>query len=208
MIIRVIEERPGEFDLVIGGLREVDILNLNADGSVVLSKKFEIPRRSGSGRRQALTLQSTAQISESGLIGLVASDNGLLSFDARDGEIVGEEELDLTPVSSIRLIQPRNLLLVARGDNRLLLRDFTPSPRIDSVRISKKSTTIRGSLFLSGARVVLNGVDLGVSNRNPDNPGSEIVLARRKKDFPKGQDFTVTVVNRDGLASPPVTFRR
>jgi hypothetical protein len=201
---------PEESAFVIGGQRESDILTVGTDGSIALSSRFKLPMRSEPSTRNFLAPASNAEISESGQIGFLAATNGrLFAFDARSGEIVGDDEMmDPSLFGSIRLVQPRNLLLLTRGDNRLSLLDFTPAPRIDAIRVSKKSTRIKGSLFLAGARLLLNGVDLGVADRDPDKPGREILLDRGRKDFPAGQEFTFTVVNRDGLASPPFIFRR
>ncbi|HSO76056.1 MAG TPA: hypothetical protein VLU47_14570 [Blastocatellia bacterium] len=53
----------------------------------------------------------------------------------------------------------------------------------------------------------IDGGDLN-ARRSAENPGRKITLTRGKRDFPRGQEFTVVVTNRDGVASKPITFVR
>ncbi|HLG16217.1 MAG TPA: hypothetical protein VJH03_17170 [Blastocatellia bacterium] len=189
--------------------RQVDILGLSEDGTISRIVEFRLPERSeGNPRRNLLGSENNIEPSASGALAFVGVGSGqLFTFDAASGEIVGDDRVD-DRVLSMRLLEGLGKLVFTNGTNSVVIIDIATGPVVESVKVKKKTTTIKGANFLSGARVELNGVDLGLANRNPDNAGHEIILDRGKKDFPSGEEFTVVIVNRDGLRSKPLTFSR
>ncbi|HLG14924.1 MAG TPA: hypothetical protein VJH03_10545 [Blastocatellia bacterium] len=190
--------------------RQVDILGLGDDGTISRIVEFRLPERSeGNSRENLLGSGNNIEPSASGALAFVGVISGqLFTLDALTGEIVGDDRVDPNNVSSIRLLEGLGKLVFTNRTNAVVIIDVATGPVVSSVKVKKKRTTIKGANFLAGARIELNGVDLGLANRNPDNPGHEIILDRGKKDFPIGEEFTVVVVNRDGLRSTPLTFRR
>ncbi|HLG17296.1 MAG TPA: hypothetical protein VJH03_22805 [Blastocatellia bacterium] len=189
--------------------RQVDILGLGDDGTISRIVEFRLPERSEGNSRDNLLASNNIEPSASGALAFVGVISGqLFTFDAASGEIVGDDRVDPNNVSSMRLLEGLGKLVFTNGTNSVVIIDIATGPVVSGVKVKKKKTTINGGNFLAGARIELNGVDLGLANRNPDNPGHEIILDRGKKDFPSGEEFTVVVVNRDGLRSKPLTFRR
>ncbi|HLG16216.1 MAG TPA: hypothetical protein VJH03_17165 [Blastocatellia bacterium] len=190
--------------------RQVDILGLSEDGTINRIVEFRLPERSeGNSQRNLLDFSNNIEPSASGALAFVGVGSGqLFTFDAATGEIVGDDRVDPNNVSSIRLLEGLGKLVFTKRINSIVIIDVATGPVVSGVRVKKKTTTIKGVNFLSGARVRLNGMDLGLASRNPDNPGHEITLNRGKKDFPSGESFTVEVTNPDGLTSKPFTFTR
>jgi hypothetical protein len=169
-----------------------------------------LPRRSpGSDQgKNVIGPFNNAAMSPSGAIGFVSTHSlRLLSFDTLTGEIVNDVPLISENRTFISYSNQAGLLLYSSG-NKLVLEDVSIGPIISDAQVKGQQTIVKGANFLAGARVEINGLDLGVVNRNPENPGREIILDKGKRDFPAGQPFNVVVVNRDGLRSKAFTFQR
>lgn len=194
-----------------GTSRRSIILTFSADGTLVKTPVAKIPKRSpDSHQRNIVGSSSSIGISSTGALGLLPSESGrVFAFDTSSGEIVND--LTVKPnggLSSIQLLDPPGVIVLKRGRNRLGFVDASTGPIIDAIEVLRTRTIIKGANFLSGARVQINGVDLSVALRNPDDPGREIEIKRGKRDFPRGQEYTVVVINRDGVFSKPITFVR
>lgn len=187
------------------------ILTFSADGTLSKAAVALIPKRSpDSSKLNIIGSSSSIGVSATGALGLLSSGNGrVFAFDNLSGEIVND--LSVNPsggLSSIQLLDPPGVIVFSSGGNKLVFVDVSTGPIIDAVEVLSTSTLIKGANFLSGARVQIDGVDIGVAGRNPDHPGREVTIQRGKKDFPRGQEFTVVVTNRDGVFSKPFTFVR
>jgi hypothetical protein len=207
--IRFISE-GNTIELKIVGSRHMDILKLAASGSISRPAQVEIPKRSeGSAEPNVIGPLNTVAISATGAIGFASSSNGrLFTFDTLSGEIVGDDLLESGKIFEIQLLESQGLLVYSNAENKLVFVDTSTGPAVTDVRVKNNRTIIKGANFLASARFEINGLDLGVVNRNPDNPGREIILDKGKRDFPAGQPFSVVVINRDGLRSKPFTFQR
>ena len=121
----------------------------------------------------------------------------MFSFDTLTGEIVNNQLIDPTQLSYIHFLEHFNAVVCVTSKGITIV-DVSAGPVITDVEISKRHTIIKGANLLSGARVEVNGEDLGIADRNPDNPGHEIILDRGKKHFLPGQPVNLIVINRDG----------
>lgn len=203
-------EEDGKVTLSFTHSRKSYVIALASDGSLQHTVDAVLPRRSpGSDQgRNVIGPFNNAAMSPSGAIGFVSTHSlRLLSFDTLTGEIVNDVPLTSENRTFISYSNQAGLLLYSSG-NKLVLEDVSVGPIISDVKVTSQQTIIKGANFLAGARVEINGADLGVVNRNPDNPGREIILDKGKRDFPAGQPFTIVVINRDGLRSKPFTFQR
>lgn len=200
----------GEPSVKTAAPREADVIALDADGSLTRVAQVKLPKRSPeSARPNALSSYSNIEVSATGALAFIPSGNGrLFTFDTSNGEIVRDVLINPNGLLSIRLLEPLNRLLASDLSNRFLLLDVETAPVISGIALKRKSTIITGENFLNGAHVVIDGVDLGIANRNAEDPGGEIVVDRGKKDFSRGQPFTFVVVNPDGLRSKPFTVQR
>ena len=194
-----------------GTSRRSIILNFSADGTLVKTPVARMPKRSpDSHQRNIVGSSSSIGISATGGLGLLPSESGrVFAFDTLSGEIVND--LAVKPdggLSSIQLLDPLGVIAFSGGGNKLVFVDVSTGPIIDAIEVLSTGTIIKGANFLSGARVQIDGVELKAARRNPDNPGREIEIKRGKRDFPRGQDFTVVVINRDGVSSKPFTLVR
>jgi hypothetical protein len=194
-----------------GTSRRSIILTFSADGTLVKTPVARMPKRSpDSHQRNIVGSSSSIGISATGALGLLPSESGqVFAFDTSSGEIVND--LAVKPgggLSSIQLLDPPGVLVFKRGGDKLVFVDVSTGPIIDAIEVLRTGTIIKGANFLSGARVQIDGVELKVARRNPDNPGREIEIKRGKRDFPRGQEFTVVVINRDGVSSKPFTINR
>lgn len=197
-------------ELKIVGSRQIDILKLAASGSFSRPARVEIPKRSeGSVEPNMVGPLNTVAISATGAVGFASSSNGrLFTFDMLSGQIVGDDLLESGKIFEIQLLESQGLLVYSNAENKLVFVDVSAGPTVTSVKVKNNRTIIKGATFLVGARVEINGVDLGVVNRSPDDPSREIVLDKGKRDFPASQPFNVVVINRDGLRSKPFPFQR
>lgn len=210
MKARLTQKRNGTISLVLGGFRETDILNLTAEGALTLTAQVELPEFSPeSSVMNGLFPFNNVVVSKTGALAFVASGNGrLFTIDTITGEIVNDELIDDKRLLSIHLVEPLNLLAFGTGTNKINLVGISTGPVVSSVSIKESRTIVSGKNFLTGTHIQINGVDLGLANRRADDPGHKIIINLGKKDFPRAQDFSVVVVNRDGLRSEPFTFRR
>lgn len=206
--LRVKQKSNSSFTLIPGRSKQIDILNVNAEGSLVNSTDVKLPGKSeGSPEPNRILEFNQAVFSMTGALGFVSSGNGrLFTFDTLTGEIVNDQLIDSKSLSYIHLIEPLNVI-VGIATSGLVLIDVSTTPLVTSIDVKSGRTIIKGVNFLSGARVQMNGEDLGVVDRALDDPGREITIKRGKKDLPQGQEITVVVVNRDGLVSNPIKFR-
>ncbi|HLG15036.1 MAG TPA: hypothetical protein VJH03_11120 [Blastocatellia bacterium] len=207
--VRFGDDGEGTTVLQIGGFRRAEVISVEGDGSMSRAAEVKIPKRSpGASRKNFMSGNNNIAVSSSGALGFVSSARGrLFAFDTATGDIVNDELVDPDRMFYIQLLEPLGKMVFSNGA-KLILVDTITGPLVADVEIDKKRTIVKGANFLSGARIELNGTDLGLANRNPDNPGHEVILDRGKKDFPIGEEFTVVVVNRDGLRSTPLTFSR
>jgi hypothetical protein len=194
-----------------GTSRRSIILTFSADGTLIKTPLAKIPKWSpDSSEPNVVGSSSSIGISATGALGLLSSENGrVFAFDTSSGEIVND--LVVKPsggLSSIQLLDPPGVIVFSRRGNALVFVDVSTGPSIDALEVHGARTIIKGTNFLSGARVQINGVNLKVARRNLDAPGREIIIKRGKRDFPRGQDFSVVVINRDGVSSKTITFVR
>ena len=206
-------KRPDEHRIreVRGTSRRSMILVFSADGTLIKTPVAKLPKRSAhSSEPNVVGSFSSIGVSATGALGFLSTENGrVFAFDATSGEIVNDLELKPSGgLSSIHLLDPPGVIVFGRGRDKLMFADVSTGPIIDAIEVLSTRTIIKGSNFLSGARVQIDGVELNVARRNPDDPGREIIIKRGKRDFPRGQDFTVVVINRDGVSSKPITFAR
>lgn len=191
------------------GSRTVNIVTLKGDGTLLHQADAVIPKRSDG--KLNLIEDNNAAISASGALGFVSADTDrVFAFDTLTGDIVNE--LRLSPnlqnlQNFIQVLDPPGLVVSSNG-NAIVLTPLSVKPVITGMLVTKKQTIIQGANFLSGARVSIDGVDVVSAQRNPENPGHEIILPVGKSHFSKGQEFSVVVNNRDGLSSLPFAFRR
>lgn len=193
-----------------GKSRRSIILTFSGDGSLIETAAPRVPKQSpDSAEPNIVGSLSNIGISATGALGFMSTENGcVFAFDAAFGEIVND--LAVKPdggLSSIQLLDPPGVIVFAKGGDKLVFVDASTGPKIETIEVLGARTIIKGSNFLSGAHVQIDGVDLD-ARRNPDDPGRQITIKRGKKDFPRGQVFTVVVINRDGVSSKPVTFGR
>jgi len=192
------------------GSRRANIITIATDGVLLQAANVELPEHSPGARGpNAITGFNNIEISASGALGFVSSHNGrLFAFDTLTGEIVNDEPMDFNGLRYIQLLKSHNLLIADNARNKLVITDVSTGPVITSVLVKGNRTIIKGKNFLAGARVQINGEDLGIANRALSKPGRRITIPRGENDFPQGQEFSVVVVNRDGLSSQPFTFKR
>jgi hypothetical protein len=203
-------EEDGKVTLSFTHSRKSYVIALASDGSLQHTVDAVLPRRSpGSDQgKNVIGPFNNAAMSPSGAIGFVSTHSlRLLSFDTLTGEIVNDVPLISENRTFISYSNQAGLLLYSSG-NKLVLEDVSVGPVISNAQVTKQQTIITGANFLAGARVEINGAEMGVIIRNPDDPGHQIILDKRKRDFPAGQPFNVVVVNRDGLRSKAFTFQR
>jgi len=194
-----------------GIAREADVIHLEPDGSLTLAARMTLPKRSADGSRLKLTTDSNVEVSATGALAFIQSDNNrLFTFDTANGEIISEQLVDRAGrLLSIRLLERLNRILASDLSTRnLLIVDAITAPAIASVKLKRHRTVIAGRNFLSGAHLLINGVDQGLAKRSAENPGGEIVVDQGKRDFPAGEEFSLEVVNRDGARSAPFVLRR
>jgi hypothetical protein len=194
-----------------GKSRHSIILTFNANGTLGKAAVARMPKRSpDSSERNIVGAFSSIGISATGALGLLSSENGrVFAFDTQSGEIVND--LAVKPsggLSSIQLLDPPGVIVFSRGRNKLVFVDSSTGPIIDSIEVLSDRTIIKGANFLSGVRVRIDGVEDLTARRSLEAPGRKITITRGKRDFPRGQEFTVIVTNRDGVASKPITFER
>ncbi|HXG92877.1 MAG TPA: hypothetical protein VNN73_10995 [Blastocatellia bacterium] len=205
-----IKIKKSGFEFVGKGSNKLDILQLGADGQITQVTQLIFPAGGAdSNLANFISPHNNIALSETGAIGFISSLTlkRIFAFDTMTGEVVNEIPVPDAPTFIYRP-EGHDLIVYANGTNKLVVLDIDPKPVISEIKVSKKRTMIRGANFLSGARVEVNGEDLGIADRNHDNPGHEITINRGKKDFPAGQDVTIVITNRDGLSSKPFTFRR
>ncbi len=190
--------------------REIDVIALGADGSLTRVAQVRLPKRSSdSVSRNGLSAYCNIEVSATGALAFIPSGNGrLFTIDTSNGEIVRDVLVNPNGLVSVKLLEPLHRLVASDFTNRFLMLDLETAPVVSGIAVTSQRTIITGENFLNGAHVVLDGVDLGIANRSADNPGTEIIVDRGKKAFPRGQDFTFVVVNPDGLRSKPFTFQR
>ncbi|MEK6407382.1 MAG: hypothetical protein AABN34_10490 [Acidobacteriota bacterium] len=194
-----------------GKSRRSIILTFSADGTLIKTSTARIPKRSpDSSAPNIVGSFSSIGISATGALGLLSSESGrVFAFDTSSGEIVNDLAVKANGgLSSIQLLDPPGVIVFNSGRNKLVFADVSTKPIIDAIEVLSDRTIIKGANLLSGARVQIDGVDLSGARRNPDDPGREIIIKRGKRDFPRGQDFTVVVINRDGVSSKPIAFAR
>ena len=195
---------------VLGTSRRSIILTFSADGTLIKTSTTKIPKRSpDSDEPNIVGPSSSIGVSATGAVGLLSLENGrVFAFDSLSGEIVNDLAVKRNGgLSSIQLLDPPGVIVFSRSGTKLVFVDVSTGPIIDAIEVLSTRTIIKGGNFLSGARVQIDGVDVN-ARRNAEDPGREIIIKRGKRDFPRGQDFTVVVINRDGVASKPVTFAR
>ena len=184
------------------GTQVVDWLSLGSDGA--LTHQFTTKL---AGDQQIIGPLNNAALSRTSAIAFLATDTKrLVAVDTLTGEVVSDQQVG--DVFFIYRIGNTDTFLTTNGTNVLRLLDLNTGPSISGVTIKKRRLIIEGENFLAGARVQINGQDIGIATRSSDNPGREIILDRGKKDLPEGQDVIVTVINRDGLRSKPFTVAR
>ncbi len=187
--------------------RTVNIVMLKTDGTLVHQTDAVLPKRSD-GELNLIQFNNSA-ISASGALGFVsAGSDRAFAFDTLTGDIVNELRLPPNPENFIQVLDPPGLLVSSNGTNEIILTPLSVKPEITGIVVTKHLMTIQGANFLSGERVSIDGKDVDSAQRNPENPGHEIVLPLGKAHFPKGREFSIVVNNRDGLSSSPFAFRR
>jgi hypothetical protein len=192
----------GGFQITLKPRRSLEIYNLAADG--VLTRTFDIQTPKPDGG-----IFSGPVLSGSGALGLIPTVTGkLLSFDMLTGELIGNQFIGGNTATVIQLVESQQLLSFTDGTNKLTLVDMNTGPTIENVKARGSNTTITGTNFLAGVRVQINGMDVEGATRSPDDPGHIITIGRGKRDFPSGQSFSISVTNRDGLASEPFVLTR
>lgn len=202
------ERRIGQ---IRGTSRRSLILTFSADGTLIKSSTARVPKRSpDSSEPNIVGSFNSIGISATGALGVLSTENGrVFAFDTASGEIVND--LAVKPnggLSSIQLLDPPGVIVFRTRGNKLAFVEVSTKPIIDAIEVLSDRTIIKGANFLSGARVQIDGVELNVTRRNPEDPGREITIKRAKRDFPRGQEFTVVVTNRDGASSKTIIFAR
>jgi hypothetical protein len=197
-----LQQSGGGLQFTLKPRRSLEIYSLAADG--VLTRTFDIrtPKPDGG-------IFSGPVLSRSGALVLVPTVTGkLLSFDTLTGELIGNQFIGGNTATVIQLVESQQLLSFTDGTNKLTLVDMNTGPTVDGVKVRGSNTTLVGTNFLAGARVQINGMDVEGATRSPDDPGHIITISRGKRDFPLGQSFSISVINRDGLASEPFILTR
>ena len=198
------------FTIVGRGSNSMDILRLDAIGAISQESQVDLPAGTSEGNTvNMITPFNNVALSQSGAIGFISSlDKRIFSFDTLTGEIVNDISVPV-PYFLTYIYRPEQLdvLVCANGTNKLVVLDMNSGPFVTGVKVKSSRTIITGANFLFGARVQVNGEDLGIANRTPNDPGREIVVDLGNKTLPRDQDITIVVVNRDGLSSKPFTFR-
>lgn len=204
-----VKVKKNGFTIVGSGSNLMDIMELSANGDITQAAKVEVPPENSESNSRPISPFNNVALSQSGALGFVSSlkNKRIFSFDTSTGEIVNEISV---PDELSYIYRPGDLdvLVYANGTNKLVVVDIATAPIVTDVQVKRGRTIIKGANFLFGARVQINGEDLGIVDRNPDAPGHEIIINRGKKDFPSGQDINIVVINRDGLRSNTFIFRR
>jgi hypothetical protein len=196
------QHSDGGLELIIKPRRSLELYSLNSEGVLTRTMELEVPKASGA-------IFNGPLLSRSGAMGVVPTVTGrLLSLDTSTGEIVGDKSIGGNAQTSVQLIESRRLLSFTDGTNKLTLVDMNTGPTIEGVKVRGSNTTLTGTNFLAGARVQINGMEVEGATRSPDDPGHIITIGRGKRDFPSGQSFSISVINRDGLASEPFLLMR
>lgn len=111
-------------------------------------------------------------VSPSGALGIVSTYSmRLISFDTLTGEIVNDQPLVSENRTAIYYSSEIGKLTYGSG-NKLVFEDVAIGPIISAIEVSKKQTTIRGTNFLFGAQVSIDGEDLALSTAIPTIPGA------------------------------------
>jgi hypothetical protein len=197
-----LQDSGGGLQFILKPRRSLEIYSLDPNG--VLTRTFDIQTPKPDGN-----IFSGPVLSRSGALGLVPTVTGkLLSFDTLTGDLIGNQFIGGNGATVIQLVESQQLLSFTDGTNKLTLTDMNTGPTIDGVEVRRSNTTITGTNFLAGVRVQINGMDLDGVARNPEDPGHIITIGRGKRDFPPGQSFSISIINRDGLASEPFVLVR
>jgi hypothetical protein len=202
-----------EGTLTLKGLRFMDLISLSPDGALTKTTRATLPRRSPGSDIDNLIFPRNVVISKSGTIAIVSTESERLFFiDTLTGDILNEEPIIIPdPVfrpsfASLRLLEDEGKLILGSQVGKLTLIDVSTGPVIRNVEVKGKETIIRGINFLAGARVLLNGEDLGLADRDPEDPGREIIIRRGRKNLPADRDSALVIINRDGLRSNTFSF--
>jgi hypothetical protein len=207
-IVKVLKQTPKVIEAIAKSkyTRLVDLISLSPDGALTRTIRVTLPRRSPGSDTDNL-INPASQISKSGTIAIVPTLSKRLFFiDTLTGDILNDEPVDFA-FSDLRLLEDEGRLILGSQVGKLTLIDVTIGPVIRNVEVKGKETIIRGINFLAGARVLLNGEDLGLADRDPDDPGREIIIRRGRKNLPADRDSTLSIINRDGLRSQTFSFR-
>jgi hypothetical protein len=197
-----VKVKPGKIKGCACGTQVADWLAVSPDGTLTRCFTSQL-----AGDQQVIGPLNNAAFSRTSAIAFLATmTKRLVAIDTLTGEVVSDQEVG--DVFFIYRIGDTDTFLTTNGTNVLTLLELDTGPSSRGVIIKKHKVIVEGANFLSGVRVEINGVDLGVVNRNPENPGREIILDKGKRDFPAGQPFNVVIVNRDGLRSKAFTFQR
>ncbi|MBI3650076.1 MAG: hypothetical protein HY231_03420 [Acidobacteria bacterium] len=194
------------------GFTTINIIALNADGVLQHTADVTLPKRSPDGAFFNAIAENNVAVSATGALGFLALNSGLLfTFDTLTGEVVDVDSKQMGPDSEhyIQLIGQLPATLAFRnGKNKLVLTDVETAPVIEEVRIKKKRARIKGTNFLAGVRVQINGNEAVMAERSLADPNHEIIINLGKKDWQDGQEITLTVINRDGLISKPFLVKK
>src|SRR6185369_1621683 len=140
--------------------RDTDIIRLGLDGSLTLAAQTRLPKRSADGSRPNLSVLSNVEVSATGVLAFIQSDNNrLFTFDTATGEIVSDERVNqVGRLASIRLVEDLNRIVASDlSSSHLLILDASTAPIIASVKVKRRSTIVIGSNFLSGAHLLIDG---------------------------------------------------
>jgi hypothetical protein len=183
------------------GTQVADWLSLGQDGTLTRQFTTELTRKQGT----IGPLNNAAFARTSAIAFLATASKRLVAIDTFTGEVISDQ--DVGDVFFIYRIGDTDTFVTTKGTNVLNLLDLNTGPSIDRVTVKKGKLLIKGANFLFGAHVLLNGEDLGVVERDPQDPAHQIIVRQKKKNLPQDQEITVVVVNRDGLSSNPLTFK-
>ena len=193
--------KKGGFSGCACGSQFADWLALSPDGTLTRPITTQL-----SGDQQIIGPLNNAVLSKTSAIAFLATmTKRLVAIDTLTGEAVSDQEVG--DIFFIYRIGDTDTFLTTSGTNVLTVLELDTGPSILSIAVKKHKVIIEGTNFLAGVRVEINGVDQGIINRNPSDPGREIILEKGKRDFLAGQPFSVVVINRDGLRSQPFTFQ-
>src|SRR5262249_695513 len=138
-----------------------------------------------SGDQEIIGPLNNAALSKTSAIAFLATQTKrLVAVDTLTGEVVADQEVG--DVFFIYRIGDTDTFLTTNGTNVLNLLELDTGPSIASVSLKKHRMIIAGERFLAGARVEVNGQDLGVATRNLDDPGREMTVNSGSKDLPGG----------------------